>query len=99
MDKQKEVSRREFVKKAAYVTPAILTLAAAPAFAKAGSQRPDSRVSPVVDRKEELAPGLVGREELPAGLAKKEQPPPTYADGDAPPPPALAKMGARRWRR
>ena len=30
-------SRREFVKKAAYVPPAILSLAAAPNFAKAGS--------------------------------------------------------------
>jgi hypothetical protein len=32
-------SRRGFVKKAAYVAPAILTLAAAPAFAKAGSEK------------------------------------------------------------
>jgi hypothetical protein len=31
-------SRREFVKKAAYVAPAILTLKAAPAFAKNGSK-------------------------------------------------------------
>lgn len=30
-------SRRDFVKRAAYVTPAVLTLAAAPEFAKAGS--------------------------------------------------------------
>jgi len=30
-------SRREFVKKAAYVAPAILTLQAAPAFANSGS--------------------------------------------------------------
>ena len=30
-------SRREFVKKAAYMAPTILTLAAAPAFAKTGS--------------------------------------------------------------
>lgn len=30
-------SRRDFVKRAAYVAPAILTLAAAPDFAKAGS--------------------------------------------------------------
>lgn len=34
-------SRREFVKKAAYVAPAILTLAASPAFAKSGSEKPD----------------------------------------------------------
>jgi len=32
-------TRREFVKKAAYVAPAILTLAAAPAFAKSGSTK------------------------------------------------------------
>jgi len=32
-------SRREIVKKAAYIVPAVLTLAAAPSFAQAGSQR------------------------------------------------------------
>jgi len=32
-------SRREFVKRAAYVAPVILTLQAAPAFAKTGSQK------------------------------------------------------------
>ena len=32
-------SRREFVKKAAYVPPAILTLAATPAFAKNASEK------------------------------------------------------------
>ena len=32
-----KASRRAFVKKAAYVAPAILTLAAAPSFAKVGS--------------------------------------------------------------
>lgn len=32
-------SRRDFVKRAAYVTPAVLTLAAAPEFAKAGSNK------------------------------------------------------------
>ena len=32
-----EPSRRQFIKKAAYVTPAILSLAAAPAYAKQGS--------------------------------------------------------------
>ena len=30
-------SRRDFVKRATYVTPAVLSLAAAPVFAKAGS--------------------------------------------------------------
>jgi hypothetical protein len=34
-------SRREFVKKAAYVVPAILTLQAAPAYAKKGSGKDD----------------------------------------------------------
>ena len=32
-----QASRREFVKKAAYVPPAILTLAAAPSYAQTGS--------------------------------------------------------------
>ena len=34
-------TRRGFVKKAAYVAPAILTLAAAPAYVKAGSEKSD----------------------------------------------------------
>jgi hypothetical protein len=33
-------SRRDFVKKAVYVPPAILTLQAAPAYAKYGSEKP-----------------------------------------------------------
>lgn len=33
-------SRRNFVKRGAYIAPAILTLAAAPEFAKAGSVKP-----------------------------------------------------------
>jgi hypothetical protein len=36
----KHASRREFVKKAAYVAPLVLTLKAAPAFAKQGSKKP-----------------------------------------------------------
>jgi hypothetical protein len=36
-------SRRGFVKKAAYVAPAILTLAAAPAFAKSGSEKHEKK--------------------------------------------------------
>ena len=32
-------SRRDFVKRATYVTPAVLSLAAAPEFAKAGSNK------------------------------------------------------------
>ena len=39
-------SRREFVKKAAYIPPAVLTLAAAPAFAKTGSYK-DPRPGPI----------------------------------------------------
>ena len=35
-------SRREFVKKAAYIPPVILTLAAAPSYAKAGSHKDDT---------------------------------------------------------
>lgn len=34
-------TRRDFVKRGVYVAPAILTLAAAPEFAKAGSIKPD----------------------------------------------------------
>ena len=36
-------SRREFVKKAAYVAPAILTLQAAPAYVKAGSHKKEPK--------------------------------------------------------
>jgi hypothetical protein len=34
---QTGITKREFVKKAAYAVPAVLTLAAAPSFASAGS--------------------------------------------------------------
>ena len=34
-----KVSRREFVKKAAYIAPAIITLTAAPSYARAGSAK------------------------------------------------------------
>ena len=34
-----QASRREFVKKAAYIAPAIITLRAAPSYAKAGSEK------------------------------------------------------------
>ena len=37
--KEHSRSRRDFVKKAAYVPPAILTLVAAPAYAKSGSEK------------------------------------------------------------
>jgi hypothetical protein len=39
-------SRREFVKRAAYVAPAILTLMATPSFAKSGSEKPDDYEKP-----------------------------------------------------
>jgi len=35
-------SRREFVKRIPYLAPAVLTLAAAPEYAKAGSVKPDT---------------------------------------------------------
>jgi len=40
--KEIDSSRREFVKKAAYVAPAVLSLKATSAFAKAGSENDDS---------------------------------------------------------
>lgn len=45
--KKPKSTRREFVKKAAYVAPAILTLAAAPEFAKAGSVKPKPDKKPL----------------------------------------------------
>jgi hypothetical protein len=43
-DRQKPVeSRRDFVRKAAYAAPAILTLPAAAAYAKQGSEKADRR--------------------------------------------------------
>ena len=40
---EQQASRREVIKKAAYLTPAILTLAAMPAFAAKGSGAPRAR--------------------------------------------------------
>jgi len=40
LSEEHDQSRRAFVKRAAYVTPAILTLQAAPAYAKYGSENP-----------------------------------------------------------
>jgi hypothetical protein len=37
--KKAQASRREFMKRAAYVPPAILTLAAAPSYAQTGSAK------------------------------------------------------------
>jgi hypothetical protein len=39
-------SRRAFVKKAAYMTPAIVTLMAVPSFAKAGSTKEPPKTKP-----------------------------------------------------
>ena len=39
MTEQAQGSRRDFIKQAAYVAPAILTLAVAPSYAKAGSNK------------------------------------------------------------
>ena len=44
--KETRLSRREFVRKAVYVPPAILTLAAAPEYAKAGSLKPKAPKAP-----------------------------------------------------
>ena len=40
MDKKQDPKRRDFLKKAAYSAPAILTLQAASGVAKAGSEKP-----------------------------------------------------------
>ena len=37
-----KITRREVIKRAAYITPVILTLIAVPAFANGGSEIPDS---------------------------------------------------------
>jgi hypothetical protein len=37
---KKDLSRREFVRKAAYIAPAIATFAVAPSYAKPGSVKP-----------------------------------------------------------
>ena len=39
-------SRREFVKKAAYIAPAIITLQAAPSYARAGSEKEKEKEKP-----------------------------------------------------
>jgi hypothetical protein len=69
MDKRQSGSRRQFVKKAVYLAPAILTLAVAPSYAKAGSQKdplPSGRV-----KKYKLPPGLAKKHKLAPWLAKK----------------------------
>ena len=44
--KKQQTARREFVKKAAYVAPVIVTLAVAPAYAKHGSEKPKDPKGP-----------------------------------------------------
>jgi hypothetical protein len=44
-------SRRQFVKKAAYVTPAVLSLAVLPSYAKAASDKPKVDPSPKPPKK------------------------------------------------
>ena len=46
--------RREFVKKAAYVPPAILSLAAAPHFAKAGSVKKEKEEKEEKEKDKEI---------------------------------------------
>jgi len=56
--KQHSDSRRQFVKKAAYVAPAILTLKAAPSYAKKGSEKPEKPPKPdKTDKPEETREG------------------------------------------
>ena len=45
-DQVHKASRREFVKRAAYVAPLILSLKAAPSYAKAGSVKPKPKPKP-----------------------------------------------------
>jgi hypothetical protein len=46
MKTNKQASRREFVKKAAYVAPVVVTLAVAPSYAKAGSKKGSGKDDP-----------------------------------------------------
>ena len=51
-----KIKRREFVKRAAYAAPVILTLKAMPAFAASGSGSPRSSKGDPSDRKATKAP-------------------------------------------
>lgn len=53
---KKGTTRREFVKKAAYIAPAIVTLTAAPSFAKPGSLKPEKDPKPPKDPKPRKSP-------------------------------------------
>jgi hypothetical protein len=61
-DQQPDASRRAFVTRAAYMAPAILTLAAAPSYAKAGSEKP--AVGPTDSETETALPTGSGRQDL-----------------------------------
>ena len=50
-------SRRDFIKRGSYVAPVILTLAAAPEFAKAGSVKPSDPKGGGKDRPGKDKPG------------------------------------------
>jgi len=45
-EQNQATTRREFVKKAVYVAPAVLSLKAAPSFAKTGSVKPPKLPKP-----------------------------------------------------
>ncbi len=51
-----KIKRREFVKRAAYAAPVILTLKAMPAFAASGSGNPRSSKGDPSDKKATKAP-------------------------------------------
>jgi hypothetical protein len=48
MGQEQNKSRREFVTKAAYVAPAIISLAATPAYARVGSVKPPIKIEPPI---------------------------------------------------
>jgi hypothetical protein len=54
-----KAGRRDFIKKAAYVAPAILTLGVAPAYAKAGSEKPGKKPKEKPKEKPEKKPKKV----------------------------------------
>ena len=61
-------TRRKFVKKAAYIAPAILTLAASPAFAKSGSEKPDKHGHDDDDDDKEKKPPKTHEPKLPTSF-------------------------------
>ncbi|MFO1206185.1 MAG: hypothetical protein U1E63_10725 [Burkholderiales bacterium] len=62
MKNEHSSSRREFVKKAAYVAPVILTLQAAPSYAKAGSENgKPSKPEPRLPQPRRPIIGIIGK--------------------------------------